>query len=311
MRHRHLFKGKLKREAITDDVESVLKFRETCEEGAKRFGKVPDNVAIRKELINMVKSEWIIPEGAMKNKLIFYVHGGGYVSGSCDDHRSVVAKIAQRTGVTNLLYEYGVAPEDPFPTALNDSVRVYETVLEKGYHPEDIMVMGESAGGGLALALLLYLRDHDIPLPAAAVAITPWTDLSCSGESYHTKNNVSLAPANSWTVFSKYYVCNHDVKNPYISPLFGDLSGLPPLHINAGESDELFDDGRKFAEKAEEAGVDVTFCRGEDMVHCYPLLEPMFPEATEAMDDIVDFIHYHLTKHNIDHKKHIYQKDYQ
>lgn len=293
LRHRHLFKGKLKKEIQGWDIDSVLAFREQCEEGAERFGKLPKGIETRQEVINMIQAEWIIPAGAPKDKLIFYVHGGGYVSGSCNDHRTVVSKVAERAGITNLLYEYGLAPEHPFPAALNDSISVYKAVLDKGYQPKDIVMMGESAGGGLCLAILLALKDKNIPLPKAAVAISPWTDLSCSSDSYQTKNKVSLAPFNSWHVFSHYYTAENDVKNPYISPLYGNLKGLPPIFINAGESDELFDDGRKFYEKAKSEGVEITFTAGDGMIHCYPLLAPMFPEATEAMNEIVNFINSH------------------
>ena len=129
---------------------------------------------------------------------------------------------------------------------------------------------------------------------SAAVAISPWTDLTCSSESYRTKNRVSIAPLNSWTVFSRYYIGEHDATLPLISPLFGDLKGLPPILINSGVDDELFEDGEKFYLKAKDAGVDITFRPGPGMVHCYPLLAPMFREATEAMDEIVDFIKKHL-----------------
>jgi acetyl esterase/lipase len=294
LRNRHLFEGKLKKQTFENNVESVLAFRAKCEKGAERFGKLPNGIEIRQEVINMVLSEWIIPKGAPQDKLIFYVHGGGYVSGSCNDHRVVVSKVAKQTGITNLLYEYGLAPEHAFPAALDDSLNVYQTVLNKGYKPENIIMMGESAGGGLCLAILLALKDKNIPMPKAAVVISPWTDLSCSGESYKTKNKVSLAPLNSWNVFSHYYVAGQDVKNPFISPLFGDLKGLPPIYINSGESDELFDDGLRFYEKAKEAGVEITFKGGEGMIHCYPLLAPMFREATDAMNEMVDFIDFYL-----------------
>ena len=295
MRNRHLFKGRLKKETQNASIEAVLKFRAACEKGAERFGKLPKGISIKQEVIHTIISEWIIPKNALENKLIFYVHGGGYVSGSCNDHRSLVSKIALNSGITTLLYEYGLAPENPFPTALDDSLNIYNAVLEKGYQPKDIVVMGESAGGGLCLALLLLLRDKSIQLPSAAVAISPWTDLSCSSETYLTKNKVSLAPLNSWNVFSHYYVAKSDVRDPYISPLFGDLKGLPPLFINAGNSDELFDDAKKFADKAKQAGVDVFFREGKGMVHCYPLMAPFFPEATEAINEIVKFIKQHLS----------------
>ena len=296
MRHRHLFKGRLKKDVLNHDIDSVLAFRAECEKGAARFGKLPQGVVIRQELINMVISEWIVPENAPENKLIFYVHGGGYVSGSCNDHRILVAKIALRARIKVLLYEYGLAPENPFPAALNDSVNVYRSVLERGYNPDNIIVMGESAGGGLGLALLLALKDKHIPLPKAAVAVQPWTDLSCSGDSYQTKNKVSLAPLNCWNVFSHYYVAKNDVRNPYISPLFGNLEGLPPVYINVGDHDELYDDSIQFYSKAKQAGVDATLYVGKGMIHCFPLLAPLFKEATEAMNNMILYIRTKLSE---------------
>ena len=241
-----------------------------------------------------MKAEWLIPNGADPQKVILYVHGGGYVSGSCSDHRGFVSTIAKNTGVTNLIYEYLLAPENPFPAALDDSVKIYQWLLASGFRPEHIIVAGESAGGGLCLALLLALKERQIALPIAAVAISPWTDLTCSSDSYRTKNKVSLAPLNSWTVFSKYYAGDKLATDPFISPLFGDLSGLPSIFINSGMDDELYEDGEKFFVKAKQAGVDITFRAGEGMVHCYPLLSPMFEEATEAMNEIVEFIQRHL-----------------
>ncbi|MFC0877445.1 alpha/beta hydrolase [Saccharicrinis sp. FJH2] len=290
LRHRHVLKGQLRQKDFEQSIEAVLKFRETCEKGGERFGKLPANVRVKQEIINMVRTEWIVPDHAPDHKLLFYVHGGGYVSGSCNDHRSIVSKLTLKTGITTMLYEYGLAPEHPYPSALEDSISTYQEILRKGYQPENIIVVGESAGGGLALALLLALRDKNIDLPKAAVAISPWTDLSCSGSSYKTKWKVSLAPPESWNVFSHFYVGKNDVNDPYISPLKGSLEGLPPLFINAGDADELFDDSLVFYEKAKRAGVDITFRAGKGMVHCYPLMAPLFKEATEALDEIAEFI---------------------
>jgi epsilon-lactone hydrolase len=293
IRNSYLFRGKLKKETF-DMNTSIQKFREDCEKGAARYAKLPEGVEVKEQIIEGIKSEWLMPEGADSEKLIMYVHGGGYVSGSCSDHRGFVSKFAKNTGVTNLVFEYRLAPENPFPAAMEDSVKVYRWLLDSGYKPENIIIAGESAGGGLTLALLLYLKDHNIPLPKAGVVISPWTDLTCSGESYKTKNKVSPAPIDSWHIFAKHYAGDKTLTLPYISPLFGDLNGLPSLLINSGMDDELFDDGRLFAEKALAAGVDVTFRAGEKMLHCYPLLAPMFPEATEAMDEIVAFIRKHI-----------------
>jgi acetyl esterase/lipase len=273
---------------------SIEMFRERCEKGAAKFGKLPEGIEVKQQTINGVNAEWLIPIGASSEKVILYVHGGGYVSGSCSDHRGIISKFALNTGFANLLYEYRLAPEHPFPAAIDDSVMVYQWLLESGYKPENIVIAGESAGGGLALALLLALKEQNIPLPKAAVAISPWTDLTCSSESYRTKNKLSPAPLNSWYVFGSHYIGSNKADNPLISPLFGDLKGLPPLLINSGVDDELFEDGEKFYQKAKAAGVDVRFRAGIGMVHCYPLLAPMFPEATEAMNEIVGFAKLHL-----------------
>ncbi len=293
LRNRHLFQGILKKEAY-DFNTSIAGFRELCEKGATRYAKIPKEITIKEQVIEGIKSEWLIPDGANPEKLIFYVHGGGYVSGSCSDHRAFVSKFAKNTGVTNLVYEYRLAPENPFPAAVDDSIKVYQWILASGFKPENILIAGESAGGGLCLAILLALKERNIALPAAAVSISPWTDLTCSSDSYRTKNKMSLAPLNSWTVFSKHYIGDNEATNPLISPLFGELKGLPPILINSGVDDELFEDGEKFYLKAKRAGVDISFRAGIGMVHCYPLLAPFFREATEAMDEIVDFVRKHL-----------------
>jgi epsilon-lactone hydrolase len=289
MRNGHLFQGKLKKE-VFDSNTSIEGFRERCEKGASKYSKIPQGITINEQFIEGMKSEWIIPIESNTNKVILYVHGGGYVSGSCSDHRGFVAKFAKNTGVQNLLYEYRLAPEHSFPAALEDSVKIYKWLLSSGFKPDNIIIAGESAGGGLCLATLLALKERSIPLPIAGVAISPWTDLTCSSESYKTKNKLSPAPLNSWTIFSEYYVSDNNAENPLISPLFGDLKGLPPIFINSGEDDELYEDGEKFYLKSKEAGVDVQFRAGRGMLHCYPLLSPMFKEATEAMNEIVDFI---------------------
>lgn len=293
IRNNFLLRGKLHKEKF-DFTTSIPAFRDRCEKGASRFGKIPLGVRVKSQTIENIYSEWLMPEGATADKLILYMHGGGYVAGSCADHRGLVAKFAKNAGAAVLLYEYRLAPESPFPAAIDDSLTVYRWLLTNGYKHQNILFAGESAGGGLCLATLLALKQNNLPYPVAAVAISPWTDLSCSSDSYHTKNRLSPAPLDSWHVFSTYYVGNSDVTNPLVSPLFGDLNGLPPIFINAGVNDELYEDGEKFYLRAKAAGVDIQFRSGSRMIHCYPLLAPMFIEATEAMDEIVKFIKQHL-----------------
>ncbi len=296
LKHRHLLHFQLKRRAVIDWNTSIPRFREECEKATKLLGNIPAGIEIAPVVINGIPAEWILPSAAEKDKVLLYTHGGGYVSGSCSDHRAIVARVVKKCGVGALLFEYRLAPEHPFPAALDDSVEVYRGLLTQGISPSNIMIVGESAGGGLGLALLLALRDLNLPLPSAAVAISPWTDLKCTGESYRTKNKVSLAPADSWIVFSKYYVGDSDPSNPWISPLYGDLHGLPPILILVGEDEELLDDSTKFTEKAKTAGVDVRLKIGERMVHCYPLLPSFIPEAKQAMDEICAFIRMHMGK---------------
>jgi len=293
IRNGHLLRGNLTKEKF-DSNTSIQGFRERCEKGASKYAKIASGVSIEKHTIEGINSEWLIPKGTHPKKVILYVHGGGYVAGSCSDHRAIISKFAKNTGVTNLLFEYRLAPENPFPAAVDDSVKVYQCLLNSGFKPENILIAGESAGGGLCLATLLALKERNICLPVAAVAISPWTDLTCSSESYKTKNKVSPAPLNSWNIFRKYYIGNNQAYLPLISPLFGDLKGLPPIFINSAVDDELYEDGEKFYLKAKSAGVDITFRAGIGMIHCYPLLAPMFSEAKDAMDEIVKFIQQHL-----------------
>jgi hypothetical protein len=163
MRNSYLFRGKLKKETF-DLNTSIEQFREDCEKGAARYAKIPDGVTVKEQIIEGIKTEWLIPAEANSEKLIMYVHGGGYVSGSCSDHRGFVSKFAKFTGITNLVFEYRLAPENPFPAALDDSVKVYHWLLDAGYKPENIVIAGESAGGGLCLATLLALKENKIPV---------------------------------------------------------------------------------------------------------------------------------------------------
>jgi monoterpene epsilon-lactone hydrolase len=289
LRHRHLLRFRLKRRDVIDWNTSVDELRREVGKTSKLFGKLPKGIEVSPVNINNLYAEWILLSQADKDKAILYFHGGGYVMGSVPTHRTHVAKFVKGSGVNALLFDYRQAPEHPFPAAIDDSVTAYRWLLACGIAPSHIVFAGDSAGGGLALATLLALKDKNIPLPAAAVALSPWTDLKCTGDSYRTAND-PLSPGESWTVFSKYYVGDSDTTNPWISPLYGDLHGLPPLLIYAGENEVLRDDSIRFAEKAKEAGVDITLKVGKGMFHCYPVCAPLFPEATRALEDICAFI---------------------
>lgn len=293
MRNRHLLHFRLKQKAWDWDT-SIPQYRADCERQTGAMAKMPEGVERQPVQIDGLpdglEAEWLIPPGSKAEQVILYTHGGGYVSGSCSDHRALVAKMARACGIRTLLFDYRLAPEHPFPAALDDTLTVYRWLLAEGYEPRNIVVFGESAGGGLCLSALVALRDLQLPLPAAGVALSPWTDLTLSGESYRTRASVCLSPAGMSQVCSKYYAGDHDPRHPWISPLFADLGGLPPVWIVVGDYETMRDDSIRFAEKARAAGCDVTLRVGEEMIHCYPLLAPFFPEATEAMDEICAFI---------------------
>jgi acetyl esterase/lipase len=298
LRNRNLFKFQLKREAW-DLNTSIPAFREQCERGAEKTARLPEGIEVCPAAIDVLpaglKAEWILPSEAATipgkdQPVLFYAHGGGYVSGSCSDHRSFAAKFVKGARMPALLFEYRLAPEHPYPAALEDSLSAYRWLLAQGISPSNIIFVGESAGGGLCLATLLALRDQDTPLPAAAVALSPWTDLALTGESYRTKVNVCISPLGMNAVCSRYYVGENDPRLPWISPLYGDLHGLPPICIYVGEDETMLDDSIRFAEKAKAAGVKVTLKVEPGMVHCYPLFAPLFPEATQAMEAICAFI---------------------
>jgi monoterpene epsilon-lactone hydrolase len=297
LKHRHLFRFQLKRRATIDWNTSMPQLRQEAEKTSKLFGKLPKGIEVSPVSIDDFYAEWILPSQATKDKAILYFHGGGYVMGTVQAHRTHVAKFVIGSGIGALLFGYRLAPEHPFPGALDDSVTAYRWLLAQGVSPSHIVFVGDSAGGGLCLATLIALRDKNIPLPAGAVALSPWTDLKCTGESYRTKTKVdSLTWPESWTIFSKYYVGENDPGNPWISPLYGDLQELPSLLIYVGEDEVLLDDSTRFAKKAKDAGVDVTLKVGKGMFHCFPVCAPLFPEAKQAMDEICAFIKGHVNK---------------
>lgn len=297
LQNRHLFNLKFRKEIIDwSQHEAILRFREKVEQGGGRFGKVPKEIEVTPLQIDNLYAEWLIPAGASNDKIILYFHGGGYVCGSCNAHRAITAKFVKGSQAGALLFDYRLAPEHPYPAAIEDSLKVYRWLLKQGTQASNIVFAGDSGGGGLCLGTLLALRDQGTPLPSAAVAYSPVTDLKCAGESHRTKVKVCLSPEGMAQAIAKHYAGDKGYEIPYASPLYAELQGLPPLLIYAGEDEILRDDAIQFAEKARHAGVDVTLRVGKGMFHCYPAIAPLFPEATQAMDEICNFIRKHLKK---------------
>jgi len=302
IQHAHLLKGRLKRDVITKET-SIPDLRREFEAGAKRFGKIPPTIQVSPVTIPGLApghfAEWIHPAGTPaspgpSDKAIFYTHGGGYVSGNCEDHRMHVAKFVQAAGVGALLFDYRLAPEHPFPASMEDTLTAYRWLLDQGVAPQNIVIVGESAGGGLCLASLVALRDLGLPLPAAGVALSPWTDLTLSGDSYRSNARRDISTLGSWDVWRDYYVASNDPRHPWISPVFADLHGLPPILIQVGDHEIMLDGSLMFARNATSAGVDMTLHVWPGMVHCFPILAPMFPEATQAWNETIGYIRQQL-----------------
>lgn len=293
VRNRHLLKFRLKPEVVTINTDTV-KIRLEFEEGAKKMGAIPADITVIPVDIHGMYAEWILPAGGDRQKVILYTHGGGYISGNCNDHRMHVAKMVQGSGVRALLFDYRLAPEHPAPAAVEDSLMAYQWLLEQGIKPEDIVIVGESAGGGLCLSTLVALRDQRIPLPSAGVASSPWLDLTCSADSYRRNERRDISTLGSWEVWSRYYYGNNDPHHPWISPVYADLHGLPPIFIQVGTHEIMLDDSVRFVDKAKIAGVDATIHVWDEMVHCFAFFSPMFPEAAAGMQELCDYIKTHL-----------------
>lgn len=292
IRNRHLFRGKLKPEVI-DESFTVGAFRESVDKATAR-AKMPENVTSQKISVQGMNAEWIIPQNPIPGKILLYIHGGGFISGSCATHRIHVAKFAGQCQLKSLVFDYRLAPEHPFPAALDDCVTAYKWLLTQGYAPGDIIVGGESAGAILTLSLLLALKAGNILLPAAAFSISPITDLSCSAKSFEYNARNDIAPMDSWTVWTNMYIAGSDTKDPLLSPLFGDYEGITPLFICVGTNEIHLDDCVNVAARAESYGVDVTLRKWDKMIHAFPLLTPLFPEAKNAFLEICDFVKHHI-----------------
>lgn len=239
--------------------------------------------------------EWIRPVHPSAEGVLLYLHGGAYVVGMTPVHRVLVGRLVQAIGCGAFLLDYRLAPEHPFPAALDDALSAYQALLKLGYAPSNILIAGDSAGGGLLAALLIRLRDAGEALPRAACLISPWLDCSLSGA--HLAEQQSLDAylrISDLTTMAKHYYGSHDPRNPLISPLFADLQALPPLLVMAGEYEILRDEAQAFAEQARQAGVEVTHSVWAGMIHAFPLFAGFVPEGKAAIQDMSRFFKKHL-----------------
>jgi monoterpene epsilon-lactone hydrolase len=241
-----------------------------------------------------VPAEWIITPGVVTDRVICYLHGGGYVLGSINTHRELASRLSRAANARVLTLDYRLAPENLFPAAVDDSTAAYRWLLSVGVNPARLVIAGESAGGGLTIATLVALRDAGELLPAAGICLSPWVDLECLGESIVTKAEIDpVVNKNHILMLAKAYLGDTDPCTPLASPLYADLRGLPPLLIQVGTAECLFDDAMRLADRARAAGVDVTLEPWDDMVHMWHMFAAILPEGQQAIDKIGEFIRQH------------------
>jgi acetyl esterase/lipase len=256
---------------------------------AERVFPVPPEVAVKTVQAPMA-AEWLEPPAARDGAAVVYFHGGGYAIGSPRSHRHLAAAIGRAARAAVLLPDYRLAPEHPFPAAVDDAVAAYRWLLDRGQAPEHTVFAGDSAGGGLTVAALLALRERGLPLPAAGMCISPWVDLALTGGSYASKAaSDPIVTREGVGEMARAYVGSGDPRAPLVSPIYADLAGLPPLLIQVGSEEVLLDDAVVLAERARAAGVEISLEVWPDMIHVWHWFLPMLDEAQAAIDRIGDF----------------------
>jgi acetyl esterase/lipase len=259
------------------------------QERSARFFRVPEQAQWKAVSGGGIPGEWITSPEAT-SKTLLYLHGGAYALGSVNTHRALVARIAVAAKCSALAIDYRLAPENPFPAALEDSLAAYNWLIAEGLDPSHIILAGDSAGGGLAIATLLKLRDAGEPLPAGAFCFSPWLDLTLSSATLERNEKLDpMLKRSILEVYAKYYIGIDEDNNPYISPLQADLRGLPSIHLQTGSNEVLLDDSIRFYNKAQQAGVDISMRTWDDMFHVFQLI-PFLPQAAEALQQVAEFM---------------------
>ena len=265
-------------------------------ERSSGFGaKTPEAVKSTRVDAGGVPSEWIEYLGAPEDSVILYFHGGGYVFGDPDSHRDIAWRLGKEAGSKVLVVNYRLAPEHRFPAAVDDAVDSYRWLLEQGFAADRIAIAGDSAGGGLAIALMVNLKELGITLPKVAVLMSPWVDLAMTGASMvsNAKSDAMLSPE-AISIFASYYLGDTNPKEPLASPIFANLSNLPPTLVLVGSKEVLLSDSVTLVEKINAAGGTATLSVWPKMPHVFPILAAIIPEGKKAILDMAEFLRIHL-----------------
>jgi acetyl esterase/lipase len=258
-----------------------------------RTGLLPvaHGVTVQKESIDGIDCEWHVPEGCKDAPLIYYLHGGAYMMGSPATHRRLVSHIARAAGMRAVLPDYRLAPENRFPSALEDSLCVWKALMKGGQDPANIAIGGDSAGGNLAMATLLSLRDAGEALPAACFLMSPWLDLSGDGDSHHSRSAYDpWFKPDYLPVIARRFCADDQFRDPLVSPVFADASGLPPTLIQVGDHEILLSDSSRMADNINAAGGRVELQIWPKMWHVFQFFIGQMPESSRAIDDIGRFL---------------------
>jgi acetyl esterase/lipase len=254
-----------------------------------RFGAVPRDAVFEPAALGPVKGEWVRTETSSTRRLILYFHGGGYIAGSPETHRALVAKLAHAAEASAFSAAYRLAPEYAFPAAVRDGIDAYRQLLGRGLAPQSIVLGGNGAGGGLAFSVLLAIRNAGLPMPAGCAAMSPWADLSLSG--WSVLQNVKTDTALSWEllfVSARHYLKRANPSDPYASPVFASFKDFPPIMVHAGSLEMLKDDASRLGDRAADAGVPVSVEIYDGMQHVFQA-NPV-PEARVSLQRLGQFI---------------------
>ncbi len=276
---------------VKDKIDTPLSEQRIAYEAAGALYPLPEDVEIEPINVGEMNCEWIRPKSAEKSAALLYLHGGGYVIGSIATHRELVARIVSRSKIPALIIDYRLAPENPFPAALDDSIAAYKYLLSSGNSSDKIAIAGDSAGGGLTMATLLKARDSSISLPGCAVCLSPWVDLTMSGETMDLLvDRDPVVSKESLQMMADHYTRGHDPRDPYVSAIFGELTGLPPILIQVGTAEVLLDDARRLEKTLKAAGIDVTLTEYPELIHVFQAFAANSPEAGQATEEICEFL---------------------
>ncbi len=290
-----IFSAVLRQIRTRPSLESVgvEQYRTLLEKSAAIFG-IDKNIDVKRLHINsVINAECLTPEGVSGKQNILYLHGGGFIAGSVNSHRDLGARIAAASGAKLFMIDYRLAPEHKFPTGLNDAFNAYEWLLNSNIAPRDIIVAGDSAGGGLALSLLLKIKEHKLTLPRCAVFISPWVDLECRGKSHvRNRDKDPMLCRETLCYAAQLYTGGDydDLSHPMISPVNGDLNGLCPVFIQAGSCEVLEDDAIMLENRAKDAGVTVTLEIWDGMFHVWHYFARYLASGQQAIEKIGAFI---------------------